>query len=172
MRLTNIVYSANIRCTIDLQMLCQRVENARYHPQRFPALIWKDSHFGGNCLVFSNGKINCNGRAATFREGRRRLKQYARRLLHFYPHGKLTDVKRLTASACHELSGSLILDNLAREAKASFHPEIFPALVLKKEGVTFSCFHSGKIIITGIKRTKDLDRIVYPTIIELELYTT
>lgn len=172
MRLTNTVYSANLRCTIDLQMLCRRVENAQYHPQRFPAAIWKDPRFGGNCLVFSNGKINCNGRASTFREGRRRLKRYARRILQLCPDGKMMDIERLTASACHELSGFLILDKLARETKASFHPEIFPALVLKKQRVTFSCFHTGKIVITGIKCTKDINDIVYPTLIELELYTT
>ena len=122
--------------------------------------------------MFPNGKINCNGKVRSFREGRRRLRRYVRVLLHVCPSGCLTDVKRLTASACHTLSGPLAIEKLAVETKASYHPEIFPSLIIKQHGVTFSCFYTGKIVITGIKTSKDIDDVVYPTLIELELYTT
>ena len=49
-------------------------------------------------------------------------------------------------------------------------PEIFPALNFKIEGVNFCCFHTGKVVITGIKTTTQIDDAVYPTLIELELY--
>ena len=51
-----------------------------------------------------------------------------------------------------------------------YEPEIFPALNFKIEGVNFCCFHTGKVVITGIKTTTQIHDAVYPTLIELELY--
>lgn len=71
MHLMNAVYSANLGCTIDLETFCQRVKKAKYGRKRLPAVIWQDPRIGGNCLVFSNGKINCNGKVSNFLEGQR-----------------------------------------------------------------------------------------------------
>lgn len=85
---------------------------------------------------------------------------------------RLTDVKLLTASACHNLCAPLHLEQISKEQCVTYTPEIFPALVLKKQGVTFSCFHTGKIVITGIKTTKDIQDTILPTLVELYLYTS
>ena len=63
----------------------------------------------------------------------------------------VTRLKRLTVSAYHKLSSPLRLEQIAKEWSLSYTPEIFPTLVFKKGVITFSCFHSGAIIITGIK---------------------
>ena len=82
----------------------------------------------------------------------------------------LTDVKIITVSVSHTLSGGLDLYRLAEERSLLYEPEIFPALNFKIEGVNFCCFHTGKVVITGIKTTTQIDDAVYPTLIELELY--
>ena len=33
----------------------------RYNPRIFPGLIYQNRKIDRNCLIFSNGKINCNG---------------------------------------------------------------------------------------------------------------
>ena len=38
-------------------------------------------------------------------------------------------------------------------------------------GINFCCFHTGKLVITGIRTMAQIDDVVYPTLIELELYT-
>ncbi len=77
----------------------------------------------------------------------------------------------MTASAFHILSTDLDIDKLIKDRNAVYEPELFPATVFKQAGVTFSCFANGKVVIAGIKGTKDVRDVVYPTLVELELYT-
>ena len=172
MIITNSVYSASIGCPVNLRQLCYRLVDVRYDPGRFPGLIWQHKTIGGNCLVFSNGVINCNGKVSNAREGYQRLRQYARRLQKLGYPVVLTDVKWVTLSASHTLSTPLNLRQLAEERpNVTYEPELFPSANFKVDGVNFCCFHSGKVVLTGIKSMKQIDDVVYPTLIELELYT-
>ena len=82
MNITNVVYGAHLDCPMDLVKLCQCLWNGRYDPKLFPGLIWQHQVIGGNCLVFANGVINCNGRSSSFEEGQQRLRRYARQDYH------------------------------------------------------------------------------------------
>ena len=73
MKITNVVYSAHLDCSMDLAGLCQRLWNCRYDPWTFPGLICQHRLICGKCLVFARGVINCNGKAVSFEEGRQRL---------------------------------------------------------------------------------------------------
>ena len=171
MRITNVVCSASLGCSINLSHLCRRLANARYDPRRFSGLIWHHKKIGGNCLVFSNGNINCNGKAETFQDGIKRLRRYARSLQKLGYTVRLTDAKVLTVSACHDLGSHLDLSTLSRDRRLVYEPELFPTVVFKVLGITFSCFHNGKVIVTGIKIETDIRDVVYPTLVELRLYT-
>lgn len=171
MIITNVVYSVHLGCPIDLRHLCYRISNVRYDPRKFPGLIWQHKTIGGNCLVFSNGVINCNGKATSIQEGRQRLRHYARRLQRLGYPVYLKDIKCITASASHTLSSELDIQLLAKERQILYEPELFPAANFKKDGVNFCCFHSGKVVITGIKISSQIDDVVYPMLIELELYS-
>ena len=170
MKITNVVYGAHLDCTVDLNALCQCLWNCRYDPKLFPGLIWQHRVIGGNCLIFANGVINCNGRASSFEEGRQRLRGYARRLQILGCQVRLKDVKIITASASHTLIGALDLYRLARDRTLLYEPELFPAVNFKMKGINFCCFHTGKVVITGIRGSSQIDGVVYPTLIELELY--
>ena len=126
---------------------------------------------GGNCLVFSNDIINCSGRASSLGDGRQRLPQYTRHLQNIGVPVKLKKVKIFTVSASHNLSSGLDLKMLAQDRAVVYEPELFPALNFKLDRVNFCCFHTGKMVITGVKCSDRLDDVVYPTIVELELYT-
>ncbi|XP_045171058.2 TATA-box-binding protein-like 1 [Mercenaria mercenaria] len=171
MIITNVVFSAHLDCAIDLRRLCYRISNALYDPRQFPGLIWQQKTIGGNCLVFSNGVINCNGKATSIQEGRQRLRRYARRIQRLGYTVCLKDIKCLTVSASHTLSTALDLNQLVKERQIVYEPELFSAVNLKYDGVNFCCFHSGKVVITGIKDHAQLDEAVYLVLIELELYT-
>ena len=82
----------------------------------------------------------------------------------------LTDAKIITVSASHTLSGGLDLYRLAGERSLLYEQEIFSRLNFKIERVNFCCFHTGKVVITGIKTTTQINDVVYPTLIKLELY--
>ena len=171
MYLTNVVCSAHLCCAIPLREICYQLSNVRYDPSRFPGLIWKHKTIGGNCLVFSNGQIQCQGRARSLREGLTRLRRYARVLQTLSLPVTLTDVKVNTATAFHTCEAPLDMKSLAQERQLVYEPELFPTATFLVRGITFSCFWNGKVIITGIKKTSDVHEIVNPTLIELELYT-
>jgi transcription initiation factor TFIID TATA-box-binding protein len=171
MYLTNVVCSAHLGCAVTLRELCGQLENARYEPSRFPGLIWQHGTIGGNCLIFSNGKIQCQGKAKSFEEGIQRQTQYARELQRLGLSVELKEIKVITVSAFHTLSSDLDLNTLVTERQLIYEPELFPAAILKQDGVTFSCFSNGKIVMTGIKNGSDVNQVVTPTLLELELYT-
>lgn len=158
-------------CQIDLKALCYRLTNVRYHPKRFPGLIWQHRKIGGNCILFSNGVINCNGSAYTLREGKERLRRYARRLQKLGYLVYLTNIKLITASAYHTINNPINLQLLATGRVSDYEPEIFNSVFFKNDDVTFCCFSTGKVIITGVKSSKQIENVIYPTLIELELYT-
>ena len=127
--------------------------------------MWKHRGIGGNCLLFPNGVINCNGKCNSFREGVRRLRRYAR---IFQKKGYCTAlryVKIVTASATHRLETRVKLENVP--LPYTYEPERFPAIMFKREGVHFTLHFSGVLIVTGIKKQKDIDNVVYPIILEL-----
>ena len=99
--------------------------------------------------MFANGVINCNGKVASFEEGRMRLSRYVRQLKKYGCPVCLRDVKIITVSVSGTLSGELDLYRLARDRTILY--ELFPAENFKMEGINFCCFYTGKVVITGIR---------------------
>jgi len=165
MRVTNVVVQGDLGCSVDLRDLNLRLTNVRYDPRSFSALIWQHKKIKGNCLLFSTGKINCNGKCSSLQEGRQRLRRYARIVQKLGYRVELRNIKVITASATHELNGRI--DPRRLPLHFSYEPELFSAVMFPREGLHYICHLSGKMMITGIKRDEDLDDI-YPVILELE----
>lgn len=51
----------------------------------------------------------------------------------------------------------------------TYDPELFPAVMLSRQGIHFTCHLRGTVLNTGIKKSKDLDEVVFPTILEIEM---
>ena len=167
MRLTNVVYQANLNVQIDLNCLVHQLNNVRYNPRTFSGLIYQNRKIGGNCLIFSNGKINCNGACSDF--GVKRLRRYARILQRLGYVVRLSEIRLVTASAVHKLSGRINVKSLSRIPDFQYNPELFPAAMLRRQGIHFTCHLRGSVLITGIKHSTDLDNVVFPTMVKIEL---
>ena len=76
----------------------------------------------------------------------------------------LTKVRLVTASAVHKLSGRVNINTLSRFFTCSYDPALFPAVMFRRNGIHLK----GTILITGIKRARNIDDIVYPALIEIE----
>ena len=63
------------------------------------------------------------------------------------------------------------IKTLADQKTVVYEPELFPTLNFKRDVVNFCRYHTGKVVITGIKCISQIDNVVLPTLIELELYT-
>ena len=165
MRVTNVVVQGDLGCSVDLRELSLKLGNVRYDPRSFSALIWHHRKIGGNCLVFSTGKINCNGKCSSLQEGRQRLQHYARFVQKLGYRVELRNIKVITDSAAYQLNGRI--DPRRLPLHCSYEPELFPVVMFRREGLHYICHLSGKMMITGIKRDENLDDI-YPVILELE----
>lgn len=165
MRVTNVVLQAEWQIQLNLKVLSSQLRGARYNPKKFSGLIWKDKEIGGCCLVFNNGKIICNG-APSEREGYDMLKKYTSQLMFWQGPISLNNVRLVTISACHKLSGPVDLRLIYTLLGGSYEPEIFNGAMLKRDGVHYTIFATGNIVITGLKEIGDN---VYATLLELEL---
>ena len=90
--------------------------------------------------MFSNGVIICNGKAASFEEGRQRLRRYARQLQTLGFSVRLRDVKLITVSTSQTLSSGLDLQALAIDRALLYEPELSPALNFKINRVKLLLF--------------------------------
>ena len=167
MHLTNVVVQGQLNFSLDLNILANTLINVRYDPSKFSGLIWQHRRIGGNCLLFSNGKINCNGKSSSFDDGIKRLRRYARLLQKNGYCRSLSKIKVITASASHRLENVVRPENIPVSYR--YEPELFPALMFKREGMHFTLHLSGSLIITGIKGQKDIDDVIYPVLVELSL---
>jgi transcription initiation factor TFIID TATA-box-binding protein len=164
MRVTNVVCQARWSTDVDLVKLSSQIQNAKYEPGRFSGIIWQQRCIGGNCLVFGNGKVICNG-AKSIEDAHAMLEKYTSVLQTVMPEAVLTEVRMVTQSACHKLSGPVDFTMICHLLGGTYEPELFNAAMLKRDGVHYSIFGSGSVVITGLK---DED-LVYPVLLELEL---
>ncbi len=118
-------------------------------------------------MLFSNGKIMVNGKVKSTREAKLRVRRYARIVQKMGFNVTLTDIRISTISAFHKIDGELDLTKIVQRYGGNYDPELFPAAIFVKEAVTFTCFHTGSVIMTGIKKNKQFYDVVVPTLIEL-----
>ena len=166
-QITNVVVQTDLQVTIDLRYLVNNTRDIRYDPKIFSGAIWHNRRIGGSCLVFHNGKLNCNGNRS-IHQAKKRTRQYARALQKLGFCVRLQKIDLITMSAVHTLSSTLDFSKMCTLLEATYDPEIYNAAMLKKGKVHFNCFHTGKVVITGIKNIN----VIYPTLLELELCTS
>lgn len=166
LQITNVVVQTDLHNIIDLTHLTNNSRDIRYDPRVFSAAIWKHKKIGGCCLVFRTGKLNCNGNRSVD-EARKRIRQYARLIQKHGFGGNLQNIDIITMSAVYQVSSNFDFNKLQGILGATYEPELHNAAMLKRGKIHYNCFHTGKVVITGIKNTD----AIYPTLLELELCT-
>ena len=166
--ITNVVCMAELNCNVDLKGLSRVLGNVEYKPNRFSALIWNHKRIRVKCLLFKNGKIIVMG-CVSFQHARNAIRQYGRLLGKAGYKVKLNKNRLLTMSASAKLGTSIDLNKVACCFKACYEPELFPGVLLKKTELNFTIYSTGAVIITGLKSIKDMERKVYPKLLEIIL---
>jgi transcription initiation factor TFIID TATA-box-binding protein len=166
---TNVVLKTYVSCTIPLQKLCYKVRDICYNPHKFSAAVWRHKKIKGCCLIFPNGQIIYNG-CNNVLEGKTYVRQYVRLLQLAGYKVVLKKIHVVTKSALATLEHTLDYAKICEYTDAEYHPELLNACCFRREQVHFMCFHTGKIVITGIKSEKDLNLLVYPTLTEIAIF--
>ena len=120
-------------------------------------------------MLSKRGKMMCNGAASSIPQAKERVRRYARLIQKAGYSVHLTNIRMVTMSAVHTLNKDINMSKLAKDFCAQYEPELFSAATFKREGIHFTLFATGKMIMTGIKQLNQIENIVLPCIIELEL---
>jgi transcription initiation factor TFIID TATA-box-binding protein len=171
--LVNIVVSTSFEHDIPLEKMAALMSNAEYNPEQFPGLVFRVRDPKTSALIFSSGKVVCTG-AKTMDVVKRSINSIIQSLkkigVNITVEPKIT-VQNLVASG--NVGLDLNLNVLALKLRnTEYEPEQFPGLVYKLNDkeipATFLLFSNGKIVCTGLKDEKLIDKAVDKLIVNLK----
>jgi len=159
----NVVASASINQTVDLNQITKNFVDVKYHPDQFPGLVFRLKTPKTATLIFSSGKMVCTG-AKSEDMARKAVQEVVRRLkkggIPIKNEAEIV-IQNMVASA--NLGGKVHLEEAARQLpKSMYEPEQFPGLIhrMADPKTVILLFASGKLVCTGAKRESDVYRAV------------
>ena len=163
----NVVASATLKHGIDLGDVSTAFPEMKYHPKKFPGLVFRLKKPKTAILIFRSGKMVCTGAKST-NQTRKALRKVVRKLKNagIIIMGRLsTKIQNIVASA--NLGGKVDLvgwyssKRLGR--RMMYEPEQFPGLIyrMKHPKAVMLLFSSGKLVCTGVKKEDDVYEAVH-----------
>ncbi len=169
----NVVASATIENDLDLNNIAEIFDNIEYNPEQFPGLIYRLQDPETATLVFSSGKMVCTGSLSPS-EAKKAINKivgdFREKDIEITGEPKI-EIQNVVASS--DLGSKLNLDAIAMALpQCEYEPEQFPGLVyrVKEPRVVILLFTSGKIVCTGAKSEKDIERGIEKIIEKLKKY--
>jgi len=160
-KIENVVASASLGVPIKLEKLVANLDGVEYEPEQFPGLVMRLKNPKAAALVFSSGKVVCTG-AKSPKEAKIAVANVVsklRRLGFKVPPDYKVTPENIVASAKLELK--INLNHIAFTLEnTEYEPNSFPGLVYRMVNpkVTFLIFGSGRIICTGSRTVRDVER--------------
>ena len=148
----NVVASATVNQTVNLNLITQIFPDVEYHPDQFPGLVFRLKSPKTATLIFSSGKMVCTG-AKSEEQAIKAVKNVVQ---------KLIEIQNIVASA--SLGGKIHLELAARVLPRSmYEPEQFPGLIhrMLDPKTVILLFASGKLVCTGAKKESEVYRAVH-----------
>jgi len=159
----NVVASATLKQTVDLNAVVKGYPGVEYRPEQFPGLVFRLKRPKTATLIFNSGKMVCTG-AKSEKEARRAVMRVIKELKNSgiiiisKPELK---IQNIVASA--GLGGMIDLERSAYVlGRTMYEPEQFPGLIYRMDDpkVVILLFASGKLVCTGAKREEDVYQAV------------
>jgi transcription initiation factor TFIID TATA-box-binding protein len=164
-KIENIVASAILAEKLDLNTIAAMSDDAEYNPEHFPGLIYRIKEPKTALLLFSSGKAVCTG-GKSIEDVRASIGIVVGMLRKGgIPVNENPKIVIQNMVAVFDLGGELNLNAVAISVgleRVEYEPEQFPGLVyrLVDPKVVALIFGSGKVVLTGAKRIKDVGRAV------------
>jgi transcription initiation factor TFIID TATA-box-binding protein len=159
----NVVASATLEHTVDLDSITKSFPTAEYRPEQFPGLVFRLKKPKTATLIFNSGKMVCTG-AKSEGQAVKAVDKVVRELKN---HGIIimgkpkTQIQNIVASA--SLGGRVDLEKATYSlGKTMYEPEQFPGLIFRMDDpkVVILLFASGKLVCTGAKKEDEVYRAV------------
>jgi transcription initiation factor TFIID TATA-box-binding protein len=167
----NVVASASINQTVDLNQITRSFSDVEYHPDQFPGLVFRLKVPKTATLIFSSGKMVCTG-AKSEEQAVKAVKTVVQKLRKGsidIRNDPIIDIQNIVASA--SLGGKVHLEEAARQLpKSMYEPEQFPGLIhrMADPKTVILLFASGKLVCTGAKKETEVYRAVNNLHVTLE----
>jgi len=159
----NVVASATLKQTVDLNAVVKGYPGVEYRPEQFPGLVFRLKRPKTATLIFNSGKMVCTG-AKSEKEARRAvirvIKELKKSGIIIISKPELK-IQNIVASA--GLGGMIDLERSAYVlGRTMYEPEQFPGLIYRMDDpkVVILLFASGKLVCTGAKREEDVYQAV------------
>ncbi len=167
----NVVASASVNQTLDLNQITRLFADVEYHPDQFPGLVFRLKIPKTATLIFGSGKMVCTG-ARSADQASKAVKAVVQKLRKGgidIRNEPIIVVQNIVASA--SLGGRIHLEEAARQLpKSMYEPEQFPGLIhrMADPKTVILLFASGKLVCTGGKTEADVYRAVNNLHVTLE----
>ena len=156
----NVVASTGIGQELDLEALAEDLPGADFNPDNFPGLVYRTQEPKAAALIFRSGKIVCTGAKSIddVHEALGIIFEKLRGLQIPVEEDPEITVQNIVSSADlgHNLNLNALAIGLGLE-DVEYEPEVVILL-----------FGSGKIVITGGKRTDDAEEAVEEIVERIE----
>ena len=155
----NVVASATLKQTIDLNAVVKTFPSVEYRPEQFPGLVFRLKKPKTATLIFNSGKMVCTG-AKSENQAKKAVRKVVRELKS---NGILitgtVEIKVQNIVASASLGGKIDLEKSAFTlGRTMYEPEQFPGLIyrMSEPKVVILLFASGKLVCTGAKKEEEV----------------
>lgn len=123
MKITNVVISCYLGCSINLKHLCKCLCNIKYQPWKMNCLVYNHHSIRKTALLYPSGRIHVTG-CESVAHAKKCLRQYARIIQRKGYNVKMCDIKITTISLTHKIS-NMKFEKIIEMFKCTYEPEIF-----------------------------------------------
>ncbi|CAK73515.1 unnamed protein product (macronuclear) [Paramecium tetraurelia] len=158
-KIQNVVSTVDLGTELNLVVISNGARMAEYNPKRFSAVIMRLSNPSTTALIFQSGKMVCTG-AKSEDQSLIAARKYAKIINKLgFP---VVTLLQASTSESQSNQTNLLKDQQYRSV-VQYEPEIFPGLIFRKitdqKKITLLIFVSGRCVITGGKKTEDLNNV-------------
>lgn len=167
----NVVATATISDTVNLDRACTLLDKVKYKPKSFPGLVMRLKNPRCTILVFKTGKVVCSGASniGMAQAGVERVTKILHDIgvdTHTNPQVTITNVV-----AAVNLGREIRIEKAALSVSRSmYEPEMFPGIIYRE--VDPKCvlliFASGRMVCAGATNEADIHRAVNQMYMSLE----
>ena len=167
----NVVSTATLHQTVDLNAVVKGFPGVDYRPERFPGLVLRLTKPKTATLIFHSGKMVCTG-AKSERDSHRAVMKVIKELKQggIIIIGK-PDVAVVNIVASASLGGMIDLEQAAYIlGRTMYEPEQFPGLIhrMDEPKVVILLFASGNLVCTGARKEQEVYAAVHKLHASLE----
>jgi len=159
----NVVASATLNQTIDLNAIVRLFPNVEYRPEQFPGLVYRLRKPKTATLIFGSGKMVCTGAKSEYEAKKAVMKVIDDLEKNGVLSSSKADIQIQNIVASAGLGGTIDLEKSTYSLeKTMYEPEQFPGLIYRMDDpkVVMLLFASGKLVCTGAKKEIEVTRAV------------